>query len=75
MCLLLIKNNYPVTDSNVQEAIVSLHAALEMRSSGRPDKALKLFEHAVALAPKHPDVLNHYGEFLEDTKKVLYFID
>jgi Tfp pilus assembly protein PilF len=41
-----------------------------MRSSGRPDKALKLFEHAVALAPKHPDVLNHYGEFLEDTKKV-----
>ncbi|KAF4522199.1 hypothetical protein B566_EDAN007349 [Ephemera danica] len=56
-------------DSNSQEALASLHAALEMRLSGRSDKALKLFEHAVALAPKHPDVLNHYGEFLEDTQK------
>jgi tetratricopeptide (TPR) repeat protein len=62
--------NYYFADSNVQEAMASIHAALEMRLSGRADKALKLFEHAVALAPIHPDVLNHYGEFLEDTQKV-----
>ncbi|KAI5645080.1 fic/DOC family domain-containing protein [Phthorimaea operculella] len=51
------------------EAVGSLNAALEMKKSGKSDKALKLFRHAFALSPKHPDVLNHYGEFLEDTKK------
>lgn len=51
------------------EAEGSLHAALEMKRQGKFDKALKLFEHAYILAPLHPDVLNHYGEFLEDTQK------
>ncbi|XP_026319620.1 adenosine monophosphate-protein transferase Fic isoform X3 [Hyposmocoma kahamanoa] len=51
------------------EAVVSLNAALEMKNNGKADKALKLFQHAFALSPKHADVLNHYGEFLEDTKK------
>lgn len=51
------------------EAEGSLHAALEMKRQGKVDKALKLFEHAYILAPLHPDVLNHYGEFLEDTQK------
>ncbi|XP_063616337.1 protein adenylyltransferase Fic isoform X2 [Cydia splendana] len=51
------------------EAVVSLAAALEMKKHGKADKALKLFQHAFALSPKHADVLNHYGEFLEDTKK------
>lgn len=51
------------------EAVVSLHAALEMKKVGKADKALKLFQHAFALSPKHADILNHYGEFLEDTKK------
>lgn len=51
------------------EAVVSLNAALEMKKNGKADKALKLFQHAFALSPKHADVLNHYGEFLEDTKK------
>lgn len=27
---------------------------------------MKLFEHAFALYPSHPDILNHYGEFLEE---------
>lgn len=56
-------------DGNVSEAISSLHAALEMKKAGKHDKALKLFKHAMALAPKHPDILNHYGEFLEETHK------
>ncbi|XP_028040462.1 protein adenylyltransferase Fic [Bombyx mandarina] len=51
------------------EAVVSLNAALEMKKHGKSDKALKLFQHAFALSPKHADILNHYGEFLEDTKK------
>lgn len=51
------------------EAVVSLNAALEMKKVGKSDKALKLFQHAFALSPKHADILNHYGEFLEDTKK------
>lgn len=50
------------------EAVVSLNAALEMKKNGKADKALKLFQHAFALSPKHADILNHYGEFLEDTK-------
>lgn len=51
------------------EAVVSLNAALEMKKTGKAEKALKLFQHAFALSPKHADILNHYGEFLEDTKK------
>ncbi|XP_072938802.1 protein adenylyltransferase Fic [Epargyreus clarus] len=51
------------------EAVVSLNAALEMKKVGKTDKALKLFQHAFALSPKHADILNHYGEFIEDTKK------
>ncbi|XP_045774317.1 protein adenylyltransferase Fic [Maniola jurtina] len=51
------------------EAVVSLNAALEMKKVGKAEKALKLFQHAFALSPKHADILNHYGEFLEETKK------
>lgn len=51
--------------ASVSEAITSLQLALEMKLSGKQKKAIKLFQHAVALAPQHPDVLNHYGEFLE----------
>lgn len=39
--------------------------ALELRLQGKMDKALRLFQHALALAPKHPEVLNKYGEYLE----------
>ena len=51
--------------ASTSEALSSLHLALEMKISGKQNKAVKLFQHAVALAPRHPDVLNHYGEFLE----------
>ncbi|XP_026478715.1 adenosine monophosphate-protein transferase Fic-like [Ctenocephalides felis] len=51
------------------EALSSLKAAMDLKVQGRLDRALKLFEHAAALAPKHPDVLTKYGEFLEETKK------
>lgn len=56
------------TATATAEALTSLHLALEMKLSGKQQKAIKLFQHAVALAPCHPDILNHYGEFLEHTQ-------
>ncbi|XP_011169244.1 protein adenylyltransferase Fic [Solenopsis invicta] len=56
------------TAASTAEALASLHLALDMKLSGKQEKAIKLFQHAVALAPCHPDVLNHYGEFLEHTQ-------
>ncbi|XP_022184729.2 protein adenylyltransferase Fic [Nilaparvata lugens] len=46
-----------------------------MKKSGKLEKALKLFEHAIALSPNHPDVLNHYGEFVEETNKDIIHAD
>lgn len=40
-----------------------------MWENGKSEKALRLFQHALALDPTHPDVLNSYGEFLEATEK------
>ena len=37
-----------------------------MNKAGKKDKAFKLFKQADALSPHHPDILLHYGEFLED---------
>jgi len=54
--------------TSVTEALTSLHLALEMKLSGKQKRAVKLFQHAMALAPCHPDVLNYYGEFLEHTQ-------
>ncbi|KAG5348336.1 FICD transferase, partial [Acromyrmex charruanus] len=56
------------TVASITEALASLNLALDMRLSGKQEKAIKLFQHAVALAPCHPDILNHYGEFLEHTQ-------
>lgn len=56
------------TETSTTEALTSLHLAIEMKLSGKQKKAVKLFQHAMALAPHHPDVLNHYGEFLEHTQ-------
>ncbi|XP_014259522.1 adenosine monophosphate-protein transferase FICD homolog isoform X2 [Cimex lectularius] len=56
------------TTSNTIEAFSSIQAAKEMIASGKMDKAQRLFEHALALAPNSPDILNYYGEFLESTK-------
>lgn len=44
---------------------MSLMAANEMKSMGKGEKALKLIEHGIALAPKNPDLLNGYGELIE----------
>lgn len=51
------------------EVYHSLQAAVAFKLSGKKEKARKLFEHASAMAPNNPDVLNHYGEFLEQMQE------
>jgi len=47
------------------EALSALSAAILLQSKGNKEKARKLFRHALAMCPKHPKILIHYGEFLE----------
>ncbi|EZA59011.1 hypothetical protein DMN91_011313 [Ooceraea biroi] len=63
-----LENQVENSATSVMEALMSLHMALEMKLSGKQRRAVKLFQHAMALAPCHPDVLNRYGEFLEHTQ-------
>lgn len=60
---------------NENEALGSLRLALEMKLNGKFDKALKLYQHAIALAPNHPKILCQYGEFLEYIQKDLVQAD
>ena len=60
----LIRDEDPSDDASNAEAIKNLKAALVFKNKGNYEKASKLFKHALALSPKHPSVLNHYGEFL-----------
>lgn len=50
---------------NVVEAEINLKAALELKKAGKFDKALKVFQHSLALSPNHPSILTEYGIFLE----------
>jgi len=58
-------NLYYIADQKNLEALMSLIAANEMKTMGKGEKALKLIEHGIALAPKNPDLLNGYGELIE----------
>ena len=60
-----VKGPKSKSQANENEALGSLKIAIEMKLNGKDEKALKLFQHAIALAPQHPEVLTHYGEFLE----------
>lgn len=52
-------------EENVVEAEVNLKAALELKRAGKVEKALKVFQHSLALSPNHPTILTEYGIFLE----------
>lgn len=58
------KNSQRIVE-NVVEAEMNLKAALELKKSGKYDKALKVFQHSLALSPNHPSILTEYGIFLE----------
>lgn len=57
------------------EVYNTLQAAIAFKLSGKTHKALKLFEHAAAIAPENADVLNKYGEFLEQTQRDIVTAD
>ena len=42
-----------------------LQKAIQLKTEGNIDKAMKLLKKCKALSPKHPDVLNYFGEGLE----------
>ncbi|XP_043662941.1 protein adenylyltransferase Fic [Drosophila teissieri] len=61
--------------TSINEALVSLRMAQDMYLTGKDDKASRLFEHALALAPRHPEVLLRYGEFLEHSQRNIVLAD
>ncbi|KAH8272190.1 hypothetical protein KR018_010650 [Drosophila ironensis] len=61
--------------TNVKEALGALRLAQNMYMAGKNDKAARLFEHSLALAPRHPTVLLRYGEFLERSKRNVVLAD
>ena len=54
------------------EAMKSVQAADNSKSA---ERASKLYKHAVALCPRHPKILNMYGEFLEKTMSLVVEAD
>lgn len=62
-------------EADQQEALSSLKVAMELQALGKDDKALRLFRHAMALAPKHPDILTNFGEYLEHSRRDIVSAD
>ena len=54
------------TDGDDAEALQALSGALNLMAKNHMDKARKVFEHAMALSPNNPKILNRYGEFIEE---------
>lgn len=48
-----------------KEAVAALNVALDLQEQGKTERAMKIFQHAIALDPSHADILTAYGEFLE----------
>ncbi|KMY88514.1 protein adenylyltransferase Fic isoform X1 [Drosophila simulans] len=61
--------------TNIKEALGALRMAQDLYLAGKDDKAARLFEHALALAPRHPEVLLRYGEFLEHNQRNIVLAD
>ncbi|XP_041675297.1 protein adenylyltransferase Fic-like isoform X1 [Drosophila eugracilis] len=61
--------------TNIKEALVALQRAHDMYLADKIDKAGRLFEHALILAPRHPEVLLRYGEFLEHSQHNVVLAD
>ncbi|KAG8183066.1 hypothetical protein JTE90_010893 [Oedothorax gibbosus] len=59
------QNIAPMAVLDDTEALKSLQLALKMKQCSKYEKAKKLMQHAMALNPRHPEVLNHYAELLE----------
>uniref|UniRef100_A0A915AXL3 protein adenylyltransferase n=1 Tax=Parascaris univalens TaxID=6257 RepID=A0A915AXL3_PARUN len=53
------------------EAVAALNAAIFSRKNGKVHKAETIIQHALALAPNHPDILTEYGILVETVRKNL----
>lgn len=53
-------------EENNLEAEINLKAALELKKAGKFDKAYKVFQHSLSLAPNNPRILTEFGFFLEE---------
>ncbi|XP_076029988.1 FIC domain protein adenylyltransferase [Oratosquilla oratoria] len=63
------KQTTELEDKNAEtEALNTLKAAVELVDNGKAHRAGRLLHHAYNLAPLHPDVLVHYGEYHEHFK-------
>ena len=60
---------YTKFTGSTAEALKSLGAALLLKRKNHLEKARKVFMHALALSPKNSEVLNRFGEFIEETEK------
>ncbi|VDN17425.1 unnamed protein product [Gongylonema pulchrum] len=54
-----------------KEAFAALKASVQSRKRGNIRKAENIIQHALALAPNHPDVLTEYGIVIEIGRKDL----
>ncbi|XP_005109027.1 protein adenylyltransferase FICD [Aplysia californica] len=59
------KQRFPAGKDVKREAVAAMNIALDLQNQGKTEKAMKIFQHAVALDPSHSDILTAFGEFLE----------
>ncbi|CAI4229474.1 unnamed protein product [Auanema sp. JU1783] len=57
--------------TTVKEALAALSAARSFREKGHIEKARVIIEHALALAPVHPDILTEYGVVHEQQDNII----
>jgi tetratricopeptide (TPR) repeat protein len=65
----------PILEENKVEAEINLKAALELVKARKYEKALKVFQHSLALSPNHPKILTEYGVFLESFNNDIVLAD
>merc|ERR1712080_792570 len=51
------------------EALNCLSVAILLKRSKNLEKAKKIYIHALALSPENSEVLNRFGEFIEETER------
>ncbi|BFZ04876.1 hypothetical protein BsWGS_07915 [Bradybaena similaris] len=59
------KQRFTASKDVTREAVAAMNIALDLQNQGKTEKALKVFQHAMALDPSHADILTAFGEFLE----------
>ncbi|XP_074660158.1 protein adenylyltransferase Fic-like [Tubulanus polymorphus] len=63
---LALKRKTRASKEVTNEALSALNLALDFEMHGKHNKALRLFQHAYSLDPRHVEVLVEYGEYLEE---------